>query len=299
MFDSVKHHEIGAEEGAMILVIGATGNVGSEVVRGIVAAGHEVRAFVRGGDGAAEKLPRGVEIARGDLAAPASIAAALEGVDKMYLLAPLVPNMPELEAAAIGAAKNARVKHIVKHSNMGAPEGASTLQRWHRAGEKLIESSGIPWTFVRPTGFMSNAFGWAETIKTQGAVYSPGGTGKLSVVDPRDIAAVAVKALTERGHEGKAYDVTGPQALSTAEQVNTIAEVIGKPLRYIDVPEPAAREGMLKMGMPAPIVEAMIEFMRLVRAGDGAIVSNDVEKVTGRAPRTFAAWARENAAFFR
>jgi uncharacterized protein YbjT (DUF2867 family) len=289
----------GEEDKRMILVIGATGNVGKHVVRGLLAAGRPVRALVRSADAPAHHLPEGVEIARGDLAAPETIRAALGGVDRMYLLPPMVPNMPALEAGAIDEAKKAGVRHIVKHSNMGAPEGPSTMQRWHRAGERLIEASGIAWTFVRPTGFMTNAYAWAETIRTQGAVYSPGGSGKLAVVDPRDIAAVAVRALTESSHEGKAYDVTGPEALSTAEQVAVLAEAIGKPLRYIDVPEPAARDAMRAMGMPDPIVTALLEFMRLVRAGEAAHVSRDVELVTGSPARTFASWVRENVQAFR
>jgi uncharacterized protein YbjT (DUF2867 family) len=283
----------------MILVIGATGNVGSEIVRQLVDAGEKVRAFVRDEATAARRLPAGVELAPGDLGRPETVNAALRGIDRLYLLPPMVPMLQQLEASAIEAAKRAGVRHVVKQSNIGAPEESTTLQRWHRAGEKLLESSAVAWTFVRPTGFMSNAFGWAGSIKQQQAVYWPGGSGQLSVVDPRDIAAVAVRALLDSGHEGKAYDVTGPAALSTGEQVSILAEAIGKPLRYIDVPEEAARQSMRGLGMPEPIVEALLEFMRLVRTGDAAHVSDDVKQVTGRPARTFADWARENAAAFR
>jgi uncharacterized protein YbjT (DUF2867 family) len=282
----------------MILVIGATGNVGGEVVRQLVQRGERVRAFVRDG-AAAAKLPAGVEVARGDLAHLETLLAALRGVDRMYLLPPMVPAMRELEAGAIRAAEQAGVRHVVKHSNMGATEEASTLQRWHREGEKLLEASRLQWTMVRPTGFMSNALAWAHGIKAEGTVYSPGGDGKLSVVDPRDIAAVAVRALVEPGHEGKAYEVTGREALSTAEQVDTISRAIQKPLRYVDVPESAARQSMLGMGMPAVIVEALLDFMALVRDGKGAVVSDAVEKVTGRPARAFADWVAENARVFQ
>jgi len=118
-------------------------------------------------------------------------------------------------------------------------------------------------------------------------------------VDPRDIAAVAVAALTEPGHEGRAYDVTGPEALSAADQVKTISDEIGKPVSYIDIPESAAREQMISTGMPAEIAEALTEFMTDVRAGRSATVSDAVMKVTGRPARTFAAWVHENAAAFR
>ncbi len=284
----------------MILVIGATGNVGGEVVRQLVAAGETVRAFVRNGDAAAQRLPADVGRAEGDLGQPDTVAAALRGIERVYLLAPMVPHMAQLEANVVDAAQSAGVRLIVKHSNSGAPEEATTMQRWHRAGELRIERSGLAWTFVRPTGFMSNALAWAGSIKGHGMVYSPGGTGRLSVVDPRDIAAVAVRALVEgERHFGKSYEVTGPAALSTEEQVNVVAQTIGKPLRYVDVPEAAARDSMRSMGMPDAIVEALLEFMRLVRAGECAAVSPAVERVTGRPPRTFAQWVQENAAAFR
>ena len=284
----------------MILVTGATGNVGSEVVRQLRAGRHAVRAFVRDGDAAATTIGEGVEIASGDMTRPESLAAALRGVDRVYLLSALGPNLREIEAGAIETMKRAGVRHVVKHSNLGADvEPGITLPRWHRAGEKLLESSGMAWTFVRPTGFMSNALGWARTIAATGAVYAPAGQGKLAVVDPRDIAAVAVAALTRPGHENKAYDVTGPAALSTAEQVDVLAKALGKPIRYVDVPEAAARSQMLEMGMPPVIVDAMLEFMALVRAGQGERVSEDVQRVTGRPPRSFEAWVRDHIAAFR
>ena len=283
----------------MILVTGATGTVGSEVVRQLLAAGQPVRALVRPGS-TAPKLSNGAEIAVGDAGRPETLEAALRGVERLYLLLPMVPVLRQWDASIIAAAQRADVRLVVKHSNMGAQdEAGTTMQRWHRAGEMLIEKSGMTWTFIRPTGFMTNALGWAGMIKNQGAVYAPGGDGRLAVVDPRDIAAVAVAALTEPGHEGRAYDVTGPEALSAAEQVKTISGEIGKPVACIDIPEPAARESMISTGMPGEIADALTEFMADVRAGRSATVSDSVMKVTGRPARTFAAWVHENAAAFQ
>ena len=283
----------------MILVTGATGTVGGEVVRQLLAAGQPVRALVRPGS-AAPKLGNHAEIAVGDAGRPETLDAALRGIERMYLLLPMVPALRQWDAGIVLAAQRAGVRHVVKHSNMGAQDGAgTTMQRWHRAGEMLIESSGMAWTFIRPTGYMTNALGWADMIKSQGAVYAPGGDGRLAVVDPRDIAAVAVAALTEPGHEGRAYDVTGPEALSAAEQVKTISDEIGKPVTHIDIPEPAARESMISAGMPAEIADALTEFMTDVRAGRSATVSDAVMKVTGQPARTFAAWVREHATAFR
>jgi uncharacterized protein YbjT (DUF2867 family) len=282
----------------MILVTGATGTVGGAVVRRLVAAGHPVRALVR--QPGAGRVPDGVEVAYGDLTRPETLAEALSGVERMYLLAPLAPHLPHWEAGAIDAARAAGVRHVVKHSNLGADDpDATTVQRWHRAGERLLEQSAMAWTFVRPTGFMSNALGWAGTIRAQGTVYAPAGDGKLAVVDPYDIAAVAVAALTGPGHEGRAYDVTGPAALSTVDQVAAIGAAIGRPLRYVDIPESTARDGMRASGMPAVIVEALLEFMALVRSGRADTVSDAVPTGTGRPARTFEAWAAEHTDTFR
>lgn len=289
------------ENNAAILVTGATGTVGREVVRQLVAAGRRVRALVRDEATAAATLGGpGVELAVGDLDRPDTLDAAVQGVERLYLLTPMAPRLRERDAAGVDAAKRAGVPRIVKHSNLGAEDAAaSRLQQWHRAGEKLIEDSGLAWTFVRPSGFMSNALGWAGTIKSQGAVYGTGADGRLSVVDPRDIAAVAVAALTEPGHEGKAYDVTGPQALTNAEQVAIIAEAIGTPIRYVDLPEAAARQAMLDRGMPVEIVDGLLEFVADVRQGGGEQFSDAVQAVTGRPARTFAAWVADNASAFR
>jgi uncharacterized protein YbjT (DUF2867 family) len=191
------------------------------------------------------------------------------------------------------------VKHVVKHSVAGAQWEAIALGKWHRAGEKLLERSGLAWTFVRPAGFASNALGWSATIKGGGSVYLPAGDGKLAVIDPRDIGAVVAKLLTTTGHEGKSYDLTGPTALSTGEQVAILGRVLDRQLTYVDVPDAAARDAMLGAGMPAPLADAMIEFMGLVRAGQTAATSDAVQTITGTAPRSFETWARDNAAAFR
>jgi uncharacterized protein YbjT (DUF2867 family) len=287
------------EEIGVIVVTGATGTVGSEVVRRLAAAGHWVRAVVRDEAAAAARLGPGVELARGDLSDPGTLEKPLTGATRMYLLAPLVPELAAWEAGAIAAAGRAGIRHLVKHSNIGAADdAASRMQRWHRAGELLIEDSAMTWTFIRPTGFMTNALAWAGTIRAQNAVYWTGGDGRVAVVDPRDIAAVAVAALTGTGHDGKAYDITGPQALSNAEQTAAIAAAIGRPLRYVDIPENAARDSMLSMGMPAEIVAGLLEFTAETGTGPDQAVSSAVPDVTGHPARTFAAWAAENAAAF-
>jgi uncharacterized protein YbjT (DUF2867 family) len=283
----------------MILVTGATGTVGSEVVKQLLEAGAPVRVIARDPAKAAAKLGSAVDVVRGDLGAPETLGAAFAGVSKAFVLS-TGPDGPRLEGNAFDAAKKAGVAHVVDLSVFGAAsERGTTIDRWHRESEKKLEASGLAWTFLRPGAFASNALMWIPSIKAQGAVFSPAGEGKMTPIDPRDIAAVAVKALTTPGHEGKAYPLTGPEALSTAEQVAKIAAAIDRPLRFVDVPPAAAREGMLKAGMPALLADALLEFMALARAGHGATITTTVADVLGRPARTFDAWLRDHVAAFR
>ena len=283
----------------MILVTGATGNIGASLVAELVAAGQQVRAFVTDAASAKQRLGDKVQLAVGSFADAASLDAAMKGADKLFLLSPPGNQQPEWEASAVAAAKRAGVRHVVKLSVAGAQYDASILGRWHRAGEKQLEASGIAWTFLRPVGFMVNALGWAPTVKSQGAIYQPMSEGKMAPIDPRDIAAVAAKCLTSSGHENKAYDLTGPEALSMSEQAKILGDAIGKPVKYVDVPDAAAKDAMLGMGMPAIMVDALLEFTNLVRSGGAAFVSDAVKTITGKPARTFAAWCKDNAAAFR
>jgi uncharacterized protein YbjT (DUF2867 family) len=283
----------------MILITGATGNVGASLVKELLAAGEQVRAFVTDPAKAKAKLGDKVQLAKGSFTDTASIDAAMKGVTKLFTLVPPGADAPALEGHLIDAAKRAGVAHIVKLSVAGAQYDASILGKWHRAAEKHIEQSGIAWTFLRPVGFNVNALMWAPTVKSQGVVYQPQGEGKMATIDPRDIAAVAAKCLTSNGHANKAYDLTGPEALSMHDMARMLGEAIGKPVKYVDVPDSAARESMQAMGMPPIMIDALLEFTNLVRSGGAAMVSDAVKTITGGNGRTFAAWCRENAAAFK
>lgn len=282
----------------MILVTGATGTVGSEVVEQLLAAGHPVRVLTRHPEKAAKYASK-VEIAQGDLADPESLTAAFAGVDKVFLLA-AGPELAKLEGHAIEAAKKASVKHIVKLSAAGAElDPGIAIGRWHRESEKHLEESGLAWTILRPGAFDSNALNWATTIKDKGMVFHVTGNGKGTPIDPRDIAAVAVAALTLPGHEGKIYEMTGPEALTTAEMVAKISKALEKPIQAVDAPEAGARSGMLAQGMPLVMVEAILELMALVRGGYRDKPTAVVEEVLGRPARTFDAWLQEHLNAFR
>jgi uncharacterized protein YbjT (DUF2867 family) len=284
----------------MILVTGATGTIGSEVVRQLAAAGQKVRAFVRKPEKAEKLKGPNVEIAKGDLDHADSLRAALQGVDHVFLLSAGLDTISKTEPKVVEEAKKAGVKHIVKLSVMGADmEPGGAITRAHRGSEKAIEASGIAWTFLRPSGFMSNMMNNLQSIKAQGKFYGPYADGKMGVIHPGDIAAVAVKALTERGHEGKAYTLTGPEPLSNAEEAKKLSAAVGKTIEFVNVPPEAAADGMLKAGMPKSLVDGLIEFSGAVRAGYVAATTGEVEKVLGRKPKSFDDWAKENAAAFK
>ncbi len=282
----------------MILVTGATGTVGSEVVEQLLAAGQRVRVLARNPAKAA-KFGAGVEVVQGDLEKPETLPAAFTDIEKVFLLS-AGHEIARLEGHAIDAAKKASVKHVVKLSAEGAAyDPAIQLGHWHRESEKNLEESGLAWTILRPGNFDTNTLRWAPSIQAQGLVFHITGDGKSTPIDPRDIAAVAVTALTTPGHEGKIYELTGPEALSVAEQVAKISKAIDKPLQAIDTPEAAARSAMLAEGMPRELVEAVLELMAHIRAGRGARLTNTVAEVLGREPRTFDAWVKDNLTAFR
>jgi uncharacterized protein YbjT (DUF2867 family) len=281
----------------MILVTGATGDVGGEVVRQLVAAGETVRVLARDPVKAA-KLGPAVEVVRGDLLQPETLTAALVGAEKLFLMAG-AEDLPAVAQHAIPAAKHAGVRHVVLLSSSTIlTEPMVTIGKWHLAAEQHLEASGLAWTMLRPGNFASNALRWAPTIKAQGAVYGTAGDGKSAPIDPYDIASVAAKALTTPGHEGKRYVLTSEELLTMAEQVDAIGAAIGKPVRLIDVPEAGARAGMLKSGMNEVLVDALLELMTSVRTGGGARQTTTVREVTGVAPRTFATWVRAHLSAF-
>ena len=284
-----------------ILVMGATGNVGSQVVKQLADTGANVRAAVRSPRKAESLKSERVSLTEFDTDKPETIEAAFQGVDKVFLLTPLVPNMVELSANLVAAAKKAGVKHIIKSSGMGAEvEPGITLTRWHREAEKAIEASGIAFTFVRPNGFMQNYANFnGVTIKTQNAFYLPVGDGKVSYIDTRDIAAVAVAALTQDGHEGKAYEVTGLEAISNQEIAEIISQVVGRKINYVDVPEDAARSEMKQSGMPDVLIDMTMELYELYKAGYASEVTPTVEQVTAKKPISFAQFANDYAEAFK
>jgi uncharacterized protein YbjT (DUF2867 family) len=282
-----------------ILITGPTGNVGSQMVKQLDEAGVGFRVGARRVDDKRAAGGTRAEVVEFDFNKQDTFSAAFEGIEKIFLLTPLVLNMVELTASVVGEARKAGVRHIVKLSGMGADaEPGIELGRLHREAEKIIESSGIAFTHLRPNSFFQNYLG-LPTIKTQGTFYLPLGDAKVSLVDTRDIASVAVQALTKSGHENKAYNITGPEAISSRQAAEILTDVTGRRINYVSVSDEDARKGMLGAGMSEWLANLIIGLYDVQRAGQMAEVSPAVEDVTGRKAISFAQFAKDYQEAFK
>jgi uncharacterized protein YbjT (DUF2867 family) len=276
-------------------VFGATGNVGRELVPLLVARGCTVKIVTRNAARAAA-FGDSVEVVEGDLGRTASVRPAIAGADAIYLVTMI--NAPDHDLAVAQLARNAGVRHIVKLSTLEASEARLRVGRWHRAKEDAIRASGLGWTILRPGMFMSNALDWADPIREAGKVFFPGGSGRVAPIDPRDVAAVAALALTEPGHAGKAYELTGDQLLTIADMTGIIGRTIGRELQYVDIPVLAAQL-FLTRTFGWETARGLSEMARALKRGEGAIITPTFREVTSRGPRSFEEWCKENADAFR
>jgi uncharacterized protein YbjT (DUF2867 family) len=280
------------------LITGATGDVGSKVVERLLERGEQPRAFVRDPQKARAIFGDRVEIVIGDLAHTESLRTALEGVDSLFLVNG-GPQIPERDDDAAGAAKDAGVKLLVKLSSMDVEQGLA-IGAWHERGEAAIRASGIGFTFIRPTGFMSNLLAWTQSIRTEGVVRSSTGDGKRAFIHSDDIAAVAVEALISRQYEGQALPITGPEALSFPEVTARIGAAIGKPLLFEPISdEEAGQRYTAATGASEAETQAHVALWRAIREGRLGAVTDTVERVLNRKPISLDQWLTENVASFR
>jgi uncharacterized protein YbjT (DUF2867 family) len=279
----------------MILVTGATGKTGRALVQELVSMGVAVRAVVRDRAKAADIAAAGAEIAVADLSRAETLASILVGIDKAYLMTAADPQQVMLHSNFIRAAKQAGVRHIVRHSVRGAdPHSPVKLGRWHAISQKELEDSGMVWTHLQPVYNMQNFLTFAATIQSQGAFYAPMRDGALSMVDARDVAAVAATTLVDDiHHRRKTYLITGPEALTFAEAAEQLSAVLGKPVRYTDVSREDARKALLQRGMPEWYVEDLLGFYDFYSTGAGAPVSDVVAGITRQPGRRFREFVQD------
>lgn len=284
----------------MILVTGATGPVGSHVVAQLVAAGEQVRALTR--DPKKARLPEEVELVEGDLADPETLKPAVDGAERLCVILPTfgAPETRTYDRNLLQAARGGSVKHLVRLSVIATQDDGAVDAHtsFHRDGEQAVRDSGIPWTFLRPGQFMTNALSWAETVKTEGFVREPFAHVKQAPIDPEDIAATAVTVLRSSGHEGKAYPLSGPEALSIEDQVAVLAGVLGRELKTVNVPPDVAKAEWLNEGYPEGMVTGIMRHMA-DESGVHGVVHRSVEEITGNPATSFEQWARKNVDSFR
>jgi uncharacterized protein YbjT (DUF2867 family) len=271
------------------LVTGATGNVGREIVQILVDGGHPVRALRRSTGG----VPAGAEGVVGDLNDPATLDGPLEGVTGVFLM-PGYADMPGVLAACAGRGVERVV--LLSGGSAGSRDLTNAVTAYMVASEDAVTASGLPWTILRPTAFMSNALRWKPQLDRGDVLRVPFADVRTACVDPRDIAAVAAAALTVDGHAGQIYVPTGPQSLLPSDQVAVLADVLGRPLTAEAQPNDEARAEMLRT-TPPEYVDAFFDFY-VGGALDESRVLPTVRDVTGREPGTFVEWAKRHAPDF-
>jgi uncharacterized protein YbjT (DUF2867 family) len=285
----------------MILVTGATGHVGGELVAQLAArpgADGSLRAMTRRPDRL--RLPATVQVVYGDADDPDSLDAAFAGVDAAFLMSAQPVGSapgPTHDVALAAAAERAGVRHVVKLSVFDGGAGEDPIGLWHRQAEAAVTGRGFDWTLLRPGRFASNALQWAPMIRRGDTVTIPFGTRPAAPIDPADVAAVAVAALTSDGYRGAAPQLSGPQVLTPEDELRILAGTLGRSLRFVEPPLDASRAQMVRYGMPERVVDAVIA--RVLSDDDsGARVLPTVESVLGRPPTAFAEWAKAHTHAF-
>ncbi|WP_449352193.1 NAD(P)H-binding protein [Streptomyces shaanxiensis] len=277
----------------MIVVTGATGTIGSEVVRQLAARGEKVRALTR--DPAGAELPAGVEPVRGHHRDRASVAAAMEGARAAFLVGVFGADDSEHDRGLVETARAAGLRRVVKLSSTGTGDPAvGPFGTWHLAGEQAVRDSGLEWTILRPATFDSNTLGWAAAIRHGTPVPNAYGDGRQGMVDPRDIAEVATLALLDARHAGRTYTLTGPETLSVPEQIDVLQDVLGRPIARHDLSPAEEREHLRALGLD----DAFLRAGAFIRGGGCDVVTRDVPEVLGRPARTFREWVRDHKGAF-
>jgi uncharacterized protein YbjT (DUF2867 family) len=283
----------------MILITGASGNVGKTVLQAVAKSGAKHRAMYRSPAEAA-KASAGTETVVADFAKPETLEAALKNVDSVYLVCSPIPELVQLESNMIDACVAAGVKHVVQNSALGAGDYDKSFPSWHRKVEDKLKGTRLSWTILRPNSFHQNVVAFfAATIRTQGVFYNSMRDAKNSLLDVRDVAAVAAKSLAGGEHAGKIYELNGPEAINYTELAAKISKAAGRQVKYVDIPMDAQKKAMLEQGMPESLTTALLELQQYYVSGKGGETDGLLAKLLGRAPITMDEFLKENAAEFR
>src|SRR5215204_7033112 len=283
-----------------ILVTGATGNVGGAVLNNLGTTDVDFRVLTRDEAKGQSFRDRGVETVVGDFLKPETLGTALEGVSKVFLLTPIDPlQVPQASNVIEAAKESGNDPHVVRLSvHQASHEALSRNSRQHSEVEDELTSSGLPYTFLRPQSFMQNTLIAAPTVASEGKIYQPFKDGKLGMIDVRDIGEVAAKALTEEGHEGKVYTLTGPAAISFHDIAEVLNKVLGKKVDYVPISLEKAKEAMLGMGLSEWKAEVLIEYARAHSQGYSNFTTDDVEQLTGHTAASYREFATDFAQAF-
>jgi uncharacterized protein YbjT (DUF2867 family) len=283
-----------------ILIVGATGTIGSALAAKLSALSVNFKAMVRSPEKAEAlcELP-GLELVVADLNNPDSLDLALRGIHKVFLLTNSSEHAEAQQLALVNAAVKAGVHHIVKLSQFAADLNSPVrFLRYHAVVEEKIKASGLAYTFLRPNLFMQGLLAFRHLIAQQGQFFAPAGQAKVSLVDIRDIAEVAAKTLTETGHEGKIYDLTGPEAITHTDIASLLSDATGQTIRYVDVEPASMRTALLSAGFPDWQADGLLEDYAHYARGEAQIISTAVQQVTGKPASHFKNFAQEHAALF-
>jgi uncharacterized protein YbjT (DUF2867 family) len=282
----------------MILITGASGSVGGAVLKRVVESGAIVSGMYLS-EADTRGVPPKVRTVIADFADKNSLRRAFMSVESLFLVCSPIPKLAELESNAIEVAGESGVKHLVLSSSAGAGRWNRSFPKWHTEAEHALASSGVPYSIVRPNSFMQNIIAFfAHTIQTQDAFYSSMGNSRASLIDVQDIADVIAALLTSRKPQDRAYELNGPEALSYADVAERISRVCGRTIRYIDIPMPEQKKAMLNAGMPEWQAQALLDLQEYYVQGNGGELTDDVQRITGHAPRDLDQFLTANTSAF-
>jgi uncharacterized protein YbjT (DUF2867 family) len=281
----------------MILITGASGNVGGTVLDKVLKSGHPVTAMYRS-QADARNVPARVCVVIADFGDKDSLRRAFQCVDSLFLVCSPIPQLVEFESNAIAVAKEVGVKHIVINSSAGADQWGKSFPKWHYEVERVLQGSEVGYSILRPNSFMQNipAF-FAGTIQSQDAFYSSVGKSRLSLVDVQDIADVAAVLLAGEP-QNKIYELNGPEAVTYYDVAERLSKICGRTIRYIDIPMAEQKKALLGAGMPEWQAQALVDLQQFYVEGHGAELTDDIRRITGHAPRNLNQFLAENVSTF-